>query len=459
MIDKFINFDYGEQVRALHKIVLLDGKKLPALDSGVGDLGVVTGVLAPGALLQRSRLAVYVAFLAERGITTAASTEPSSGEVLHLQTQEVAAPDQARAPNTCAHDTVLQQTLAAADEKEDGTELLWKRSAVDAMMSACEFGTGGALVVAALLDAGAPPEPVDRVDATVNAKVGVAGIQPRKRRGGAGNRRVVLSPLHVAAKNGNEAAIRMLLSAGASLTLATAGSRAMAAHFAAAHSSTALSVLLDAGSPLRATDQNKQGLLHVAAREGNVESVSVLLQCLTSPQHDHRQSGAETLCMQRDRWNRTAVDWACVNGHSEVLRTLIEAGGTAAIHGVKMSAQKHHKRTHGRLQPPLHLAVWRAVTTDTAQPVLEQDDTGEVEPESESSEGGLACVDLLLGAKADVNAVDETGATALHIAAASVGTVTGIASRCYQFLLARGADPALLDGEGNLAAQLLPSDL
>ncbi len=441
--------------------MLLDGKKLPPLDSGVGDLGVITGVLAPGALLRRTRLSVYVAFLAEHGITTAASIEPADGEIFHPH-EQAAAPAQAGAPpNTCAHDMALQQTLVAADGREDAPELLWKRAAVDAMISACELGTGGAAVVAALLDAGAPPEPVDRVDGTVNAKVGVAGVQPRKRRGGAGNRRVVLSPLHVAAKHGNEAAIRMLLKAGASLTLATASSRAMAAHFAAAHSATALSMLLDAGSPLRATDQNKQGLLHFAAREGNVESVSVLLQCLNSSRddHSHGQSGAEKLIMQRDRWNRTAVDWACVNGRSVVLQALIEAGGAAAIHGMNMSAQKHHKRTHGRLQPPLHLAVMRAVTADAGQAVQEQDDTAKVDAKHESSEGGLACVDLLLAAKADVNAVDETGATALHIAAASVGTVAGLASRCYQFLLARDADPTILDGEGNTAAQLGPPDL
>eukprot|EP01044_Picomonas_judraskeda_P010397 COSAG03_NODE_1334_length_4305_cov_10.555873_3_plen_209_part_00 len=199
----------GEQVRALHKIVLLDGEELPPLDSGVGDLGVITGVLAPGALLRRTQLGVYVAFLAEHGISVPGAT---------------ALPN-AMASSARRHDL-------GAGGQEEGTEFLWKRSAVDAMIRACELGAGGAAVVAALLDAGAPPEPVDRVDAAVNAKVGMAGVQPRKRQGGAGKRRVVLSPLHTAARHGNEAAIRVLLRAGASLTLATAGSRAMAAHFA-----------------------------------------------------------------------------------------------------------------------------------------------------------------------------------------------------------------------------------
>lgn len=432
--------------------MLLAGQPLPPLDSGVGDLGVITGVLAPGALLRRPRLSMYVAFLTENGVSAPVSGLTSS----HSEGHEPDGCVKLAAAGACAHDVVKNQMQEAADDGDDATEL-WKRSAVDVMISACELGSGGAAVVTALLDAGAPPEPVYRVDAAVNAKVGVAGLQPRKRRGGAGKRRVVLSPLHAASKHGNEGAIRELLKGGASLTLATAGSRAMAAHFAAAHSAAALSMLLDAGSPIRATDQNKQSLLHVAAREGNAESVSVLLQWLRAEQRVIQGKPEAALCMQRDRWNRTAVEWACVNGHAAVLEVLIEAGGPATAQGVKMSAQKHHKRTHGRLQPPLHLAVWRAVTNETDQTNGHVHGTTPTAPiGTESCATALACVELLLRAKADVNAADETGVTALHVVASASGETVG-RTRCRNLLLEWGADPTTVDHEGNDASSQLVS--
>eukprot|EP01050_Picozoa_sp_SAG11_P022484 SAG11_NODE_4264_length_1981_cov_1.382572_1_plen_526_part_10 len=74
-------------VRELHKTAAQDHgdgsgpQGLPSLDTGVGDLGVITGVLAPPALLQHTRLGAYVAFLSRSGICagisggTAAVTE------------------------------------------------------------------------------------------------------------------------------------------------------------------------------------------------------------------------------------------------------------------------------------------------------------------------------------------------------------------------------------------------
>lgn len=211
-------------VRALHRRVRIGGRALPPLDSGMGDLGVITGVLAPAALLRRTRLSVYVAFLTENCVEVAApATAASSVSATAAAVPSPAVPAAARTGTNPEEEAARHPRAAEVDDDAER----WQQSAVELMISACQLGDGGAAVIRALLDVGALPEPIARVDAAVNARVGVAGMQPRKRRGGAGRRRVVQSPLHEAAKHGNLPAIRALLQAGASLTLATAGSRAL----------------------------------------------------------------------------------------------------------------------------------------------------------------------------------------------------------------------------------------
>ena len=74
-------------------------------------------------------------------------------------------------------------------------------------------------------------------------------------------------------------------------------------------------------------------------------------------------------------------------------------------------------------------------------------------------------MELLLAAGADVNALDETRATVLHVAAAAAAAQEATsaakarAMQCCRLLLEKGADPTAEDSEGRTPAQLAPEGM
>ena len=278
----------------------------------------------------------------------------------------------------------------------------------------------------------------------------------------------------------------------------TRSNGAVPAFWAAEHSVAVLAVLIGSGlTPLRVEDDNKQSLVHVAARCGNVAALELLfrahaeehkvalarLELLQQKEEGEENPPAKTkgqdlraparapggksrgssrhaggvlsvadAANRRDRWSRTPVHWASVNCHADALNALIGAG--ASVHGVKMPLGKHRKKTHLRQQPPLHLAA---------------------DPSNHRGEPGrLEALRVLLGAGADPNEQDEGGNTALHAAAGALPYELSaveephtdrsyraydaeLAARCAvacTLLLDAGASPTLVDEEGRTAAQV-----
>ena len=119
--------------------------------------------------------------------------------------------------------------------------------------------------------------------------------------------------------------------------------------------------LLAAGAPLRARDRNKQSLLHAAARAGSVACLREL--------RAHAASGGGALppVDGRDRWHRTPVHWAVLNGHWGALRFLVALLGARVDPGL-VRGYVHRRRT------PTHKAAapWQprpqnpAPSTDTS---------------------------------------------------------------------------------------------
>ena len=198
---------------------------------------------------------------------------------------------------------------------------------------------GEAAIVEELLDLGAS---VDGVADGIGARGGTA-------------RTGVRTPLHVAAAKGHSDVVRALISAGAPVTM-TEKSGLMAAHLAAGVCQKSLALLLELGqTPLRAKDRNKQTMLHHAARGGQVECLQLLLKLWTEDGATGHTSALQGGVLDwRDRWHRTPVHWAVLNGHLEALEVLLAAGADPDPRAP--SAYKHQKRTSLRQESPPELA-------------------------------------------------------------------------------------------------------
>ena len=134
-------------------------------------------------------------------------------------------------------------------------------------------------------------------------------------------------------------AVDALLNAGADPNDASEkGTRAT--HIAAARGNAAvLEALLDAGAFAGAKDFDKQTILHLAVRSGDVATTRVAAYacaCLRT-----REGGLESW----DRWKRTAGAWALRFGDAESLSILRDAG--AKLTGLERDVSEYtHRATH-----------------------------------------------------------------------------------------------------------------
>lgn len=179
-----------------------------------------------------------------------------------------------------------------------------------------------------------------------------------------------MSPLHLAASQGHDAVCEFLITAGASAIICD-DLYGHPLHLAAegGHSSTCRT-LLDFGADVHGCDYVGQTPLHKAAEGGFTETIEVLLS-----------HGADVDAA--DACGNTALHEAAYGGHVGVASLLLEAGASAGVF-------------NNRHETPLHLAV------------------------SENHEGTcrlmLQVIRGLPGASSILNAQNEDGATALHLA-------------------------------------------
>ncbi|XP_065201380.1 rabankyrin-5 [Planococcus citri] len=162
------------------------------------------------------------------------------------------------------------------------------------------------------------------------------------------------TPLHLAAKNGNEMLVRSLILAGARVNDRDASGQT-ALHIAsrAGHASV-ISALLSSGVDYEACDQEGSNALHVACREGHLNAVKELLSESQinaeavdirgrTPLHilaKYSRDNASAICElfvefmpnypleKADAHGNTALILAYMNGNGNLCRTLVKAGAS-----------------------------------------------------------------------------------------------------------------------------------
>ncbi|CAE7916643.1 tycC, partial [Symbiodinium sp. KB8] len=259
-------------------------------------LSAALGPLAPCELMARPLLQQYAAFLEEQGLEAKGPKDPQPAGYAANTAAEGAGEGLASAKTAGAVDTGAGSSaeLALAAGAREGREE----------------------VVKALLQAGTSPNGSAR------------GTPPRGH-----------TPLHAACAAGHAGIVRILLDARANLRAMTEA-RTSPAHLAAAQGDAGLLALLLApegaeGVATWARDADQQTILHLAARSGEVKAVETVLGKVKGLRG--KDGGLEA----RDRWSRTALQWAVANGHEEAAVCLIRHGAFSG--GIPDALLEHYQ--------------------------------------------------------------------------------------------------------------------
>ena len=179
-----------------------------------------------------------------------------------------------------------------------------------------------------------------------------------------------------------------------------------------------MNAVLASGASVNATDKEGTSALMAASAAGDLPCVTVLVS-----------KGADVNMGNQDGW--TALMEACSSSRTDCAAFLISKGA-------KLEAKESGGQTT--------LLVVSQALMETSY--MADANAGKRVPVVPGQAGLLACAKLLLTKGADVNAKDNSGETALMLAAS--GTAAGNAD-CVKLLLSKGADVNATDQDGETA--------
>jgi len=204
-------------------------------------------------------------------------------------------------------------------------------------------GDGQAVLYNALLQAatlGQSTIAIGLLQASADPNYGLHGRRLGKVKGGRIEQKSVFrsSPMHLACLKGDDTLVRKLLEKNSNFKSPDA-SGLYPLHLASSgiddeESGTnedlrrleCVKLLLEAGAPLAMRDGNKQSILHSAARAGHCRLLTYAMS-LWKERNSH-QPPSKHFFNWRDRWLRTPVHWAVLNGRVDALRILLEMGSS-----------------------------------------------------------------------------------------------------------------------------------
>jgi uncharacterized protein len=191
------------------------------------------------------------------------------------------------------------------------------------------------------------------------------------------------TPLQWAVYKGDIAEVKRLLRAGANVSIANNYGATPMSLAAEVGNAELLKVLIEAGADADSPNPEGQTALLAVARTGNVEAAEVLLK-----------EGAAVDA--REKWGgQTALMWASARRHPAMMRLLIARGADVNARSTVRDYQRH-------------------VTAEGRPKSL---DSGGLTPLLYAArENCLACVDVLLENRADINLPDPDGVSPLLVA-------------------------------------------
>jgi uncharacterized protein len=191
------------------------------------------------------------------------------------------------------------------------------------------------------------------------------------------------TPLQWAVFNGDVAEAKRLLRAGANITIANNYGATPMTLAAEVGNADMLKVLLEAGANADSPNPDGQTALLAVARTGNVEAAKLLLE-----------HGATVDA--KEKWGgQTALMWASARRHPAMMELLIAKGADVNARSIDRDYQRH-VQAEGRP---------KSLDSGGLTPLLYA-----------ARENCLACVDVLLKSKADIDLADPDSVSPLLVA-------------------------------------------